>query len=449
MLGVLLALTSLGEADPCGMVPPIALPGVDVPTLARTGAQRTYVSHRTIPGVGGMETMALRPGFVGNVEDFGMLIPFPSPPAIRKIDDDTFAHIEAAVDPPQVNVEIYEPIPVLAVSGGGRRSWGIPKAAVPDVQMEAALGYTEVRVVREEAVGMYEVAVLEAGSPKALELWMEDNDYRYPEGMDDVVRDYVEERWCFVAIKARVGGAEGATPHPGMRDADTSRPRGSTFDGHVQGMAFRFWSDEPVVPMRLSVFNGEAPRNVVYVLADQPVKIADTDDRLVVRQLPGEELYGHLTDPVEVVWTGGGPEDISDTSNAQVDIARAPAQYNGIAADLFAADLLAARSGELILPHEEEEKELLNISEGFGLRGAEVDSLHAQAVDEARAKAAAGALDDVREMHLSVIDGVLPGELIAAENLSLSTYVMPAKRNLERQEPIRPAGQFLSFMKGQ
>ena len=67
--------------------------------IARQGAQRTYVFFKD-----GIETIALRPGFTGSVEDFGMLIPFPSPPALRKIEDDTFAHIEAAIDPPKVVV---------------------------------------------------------------------------------------------------------------------------------------------------------------------------------------------------------------------------------------------------------------------------------------------------------------------------------------------------------
>ena len=120
MIGTLLALTGLVDADPCGMVPPIYLGSGPPPTIERVGAQRTYVMHRQIPGVGGVETMALRPGFTGNVEDFGMLIPFPSPPAIRKIEDDTFAHLENAVDPPEMTVELYEPYPVSRSRSGHR-----------------------------------------------------------------------------------------------------------------------------------------------------------------------------------------------------------------------------------------------------------------------------------------------------------------------------------------
>ncbi len=97
------ALPSDGLADPCGMVPPIQIAGGGAAQLERTGPQRTWVMFRD-----GVETMALRPGFEGNVEDFGMLIPFPSPPGIRKIEDDTFAHLEAAIDPPTLTVEIIE-----------------------------------------------------------------------------------------------------------------------------------------------------------------------------------------------------------------------------------------------------------------------------------------------------------------------------------------------------
>ena len=38
----------------------------------------------------------------------------------------------------------------------------------------------EVAVLKQEAVGMYEVAVLAAGSADSLNKWMTDNGYRYP-----------------------------------------------------------------------------------------------------------------------------------------------------------------------------------------------------------------------------------------------------------------------------
>lgn len=282
-------------ADSCGMVPPVFIPEDQADgALKRTGAQRTYVFYRN-----GMETIALRPGFEGKVDDFGMLIPFPSPPAIRKIEDNVFAHIEGALAPPKVRVTIqkYRPRPRRSA----RRSSGMKKSkssAAP------SLRYDEVRVLSEEAVGMYQVAVLEAGSSAALQRWMDTHGYRYPAGMEKVTDDYVGDRWCFVAIKATVGQAPGVRPQAGMRKTDVKLPDDATFDGHVQGMAFRFAAEEPVIPMRLSVFNGKDPRNVVYVVAETPVKINGVSEGMVLQQMKGEKLHHNLMEKLELVVTG-------------------------------------------------------------------------------------------------------------------------------------------------
>ena len=276
----LLTLLLTGQsvfADPCGMVPPAYIEG-QVP-LQRIGLQKTYVFYKD-----GVETFVIRPGFQGSVEEFGMLIPFPNPPALRKIPDDTFQHIAAAVDPPEIIVDLT-PQPLLELADFAAMGAAPTSSAVNEKE---SLAIDEVRIVKQEAVGMYEVAVIEAGSAKALDGWMTDHGYRYPEGMDDVCNDYVKDKWCFVAIKARVGQKDGVDPKPGMSKADPSRRPGSSFDGHVQGMGFRFRSDELVVPMRLSAFNEGDLHNVVYLLTDEPKKARDLPDGHVVRQLSGE-----------------------------------------------------------------------------------------------------------------------------------------------------------------
>ena len=98
----LLTVCSLSQsslADPCGMVPPIVI-GQEV-AITRTGNQKTYVFFKD-----GVETVVIRPGFIGSVEEFGMLIPFPAVPALRKVADNVFPHIAAAVDPPEVVVDL-------------------------------------------------------------------------------------------------------------------------------------------------------------------------------------------------------------------------------------------------------------------------------------------------------------------------------------------------------
>ena len=68
------------NADPCGMVPPIYT-GAEAP-ITRIGLQQTYVYFDD-----GVESFVIRPGFRGKIDSFGMLIPFPTPPSLRKVPD--------------------------------------------------------------------------------------------------------------------------------------------------------------------------------------------------------------------------------------------------------------------------------------------------------------------------------------------------------------------------
>ncbi len=158
-LAILVVLCSSGPAvaDPCGMVPPIYV--TDNTSIVRVGDEQTYVFYKD-----GIETFVIRPGFSGKVEDFGMLISFPTPPALRKVSEDIFPQIAKAVDPPEIVLDLRPRAdPARALFGASRQTG---RNRLFD---GLALGKDEVRVLKQEAVGMYEVAVLEAGSAAALE----------------------------------------------------------------------------------------------------------------------------------------------------------------------------------------------------------------------------------------------------------------------------------------
>ena len=72
------AAAGVAQADPCGMVPPVPIDPAN-PALTRIDVQQTYVFFKD-----GIEDIVLRPAFEGRVHEFGMLIPFPDVPAIRK-----------------------------------------------------------------------------------------------------------------------------------------------------------------------------------------------------------------------------------------------------------------------------------------------------------------------------------------------------------------------------
>ncbi|MDG1872877.1 MAG: DUF2330 domain-containing protein [Mariniblastus sp.] len=343
-------------SDPCGMVPPIySGPGSPI---ARTGLQQTYVYFDK-----GVESFVIRPGFQGNVDNFGMLIPFPTAPALRKVPDNVFEQVAAAVDPPEVLVDLT---PQLQLEKAANFS--------DDMVIQSEEGqYGQIKVVKQEAVGMYEVAVLRAGSAEALKRWMVQNKFVYPEGMDKVTGEYITEGWCFVAVKTRVGAKADADPRPGQRRARPRMPRGATFNGTVQGLGFRFKTDELVVPMRLSAFNEGDLRNVVYLLSRGGKKIRAIPEEYVVRQISGGDLIRNLTQPLPLRIIGGTEKDIPPWRRKNLKVERDPTSHNGVAKHLFASDVIATGIEGLSHRHEESEKELLRIGEHFGLRGKFID----------------------------------------------------------------------------
>jgi hypothetical protein len=416
------------------MVPPIYVN--DNSSLVRVGDQQTYVFYKD-----GIETFVIRPGFEGKVEDFGMLISFPTPPALRKVSEDIFPQIAAAIDPPEVVIDLRirylrQSLRRLGNSGADPTSRDDPD--------RLKLKREEVRVVREEAVGMYQAVVLEAGSAAALKRWMDDNGYKYPAGMDAVCEEYIALGWCFVAEKAKVGGKANVDPKPGMKGVDTKLPSGSTFDGHVQAMAFRFKTDKLVLPMRLSAYNEGELHNIVYLLTDGPRKIRSIPEEYVVRQLTGEELFRNVTQPLPLRIIGGTEADIQDWQRQSLPQQRDPVPHNGFAKELFASDLLAIKNGQLSHPFEEDEKMLLRIGENFGLRGPEIDKLNLAALDKEREKAVKDALGDIKKMTMTVIDGDFPREVVGAQNLIFGEYKMPARRNSSEfydSKDKKPAGR--------
>jgi len=414
LFAVTCMLAGRTSADPCGMVPPVQV-NADTP-IKRVGAQKTYLFYRD-----GIESFVVRPGFSGKADNFGMLIPFPNVPSIRKVPNNIFPQLAAAVDPPEIRVQLRQFRALAATSDSAQENVSRGK--------KKELKYNQVRVRKKQAVGMYQTVVLEAGSAEALKNWMDEHDYRYPNKMDTAARDYVDAGWCFVAVKARVGSKPKANPKPGMRDADPDLPSGATFDGNVQAMGFRFRSDRLVAPMRLSAYNEGKLHNITYVLTDEPTRIRHIPKKFVRRQLAGEELYDHVTTPLPVRVIGGEWSDLSDQRKAQIRKRRDPDPKNGRAKELFAADLLAAIKDRLVHGYETRKKALLDIEEALDLRGSEIDDLNRSYLADQNRDARKKALKKLRDMTLTVVDGEFPRKILKRENLTFTSYDMPDRKN--------------------
>ena len=199
---------------------------------------------------------------------------------------------------------------------------------------------------------------------------------------------------------------------------------------------FRGWDsdsrpDELVVPMRLSAFNAGEMRNVVYLLTRRTrERFERSPKNTSCVKSPVDSSSTIVTKPLPLRIIGGTEADIPEYQRRDLPQRRNPEPKNGVAQELFAADLLAVSTGNLSLEHEEQEKELLRIGEYFGLRGGEIDKENLAALVQARKT------DDrptvwrmLKDMTMTVVDGDFPREVVANQNLTFAQYQMPAARN--------------------
>jgi hypothetical protein len=174
-------------------------------------------------------------------------------------------------------------------------------------------------------------------------------------------------------------------------------------------MGFRFRTDNPVVPMRLSAYNEGKLHNIVYVFSDRPMKFDQLRPKFIKRQISGDQLLKNMTEPLKVKVIGGTLEQAEKWGYlSRPQYSRDPAPHNGNALDLFSADLMSASQDRLSHPFEEREKELLKVGERLGLRGKEVDEQIGKIIRKERRKGLDEVKQEFSKMTLTVIEGDSP-----------------------------------------
>ena len=170
------------------------------------------------------------------------------------------------------------------------------------------------------------------------------------------------------------------------------------------------------------------------------MKARDLPAGHVVRQVSGEELLHNVTKPLPLRIIGGDFDDIPEHRRNSLKHERNPTPHNGIAKILFAGDLEASRTKQLSHHHEELEKELLAIGEHLNLRGKEIDALNHGTLKAEQEEIAASAIDQLKGMTMTVIDGDFDREVVAKDNVYFTGFEMNPGRNTPQRYNARTFG---------
>jgi len=181
------------------------------------------------------EHLILSVSFHGDAEEFAWVIPVPNLPEITVTDAELFWELSEFT--------------AVEVNGGGGGFYCYGEGAAPPPE-------NGVDVIEEQVVGPYATAILSATNATALGYWLNANGYIFPEDGEEIVSEYIEKEWYFVATK--INAIEEGTGY-------------TLAEGAIEPIVLSFASNQTVYPLRissLSTTTATPPEILLYVLAD-------------------------------------------------------------------------------------------------------------------------------------------------------------------------------------
>ena len=143
--------------------------------------------------------------FQGDVEDFAVVIPVPTfveREQINVADRALVEHLDAYTAPRLV--EYHDPDPCMRYDM--RMNKSMNDAAQPSAmqELDAAGRSTGVTIEASYTVGEYDILILSAEESSGLIRWLDENDYRIPQGASSVVESYLKQDMRFFVAKVNL-----------------------------------------------------------------------------------------------------------------------------------------------------------------------------------------------------------------------------------------------------
>jgi hypothetical protein len=158
-------------------------------------------------------------GYTGRPEEFSWILPIQGGPDVRveladvrflaALDDATGAQVEPVRTPERQCPVCYTPPPAVQYVCGRQSPAAYDSAGRGAFADAAASADASVTVLREEAVGPYQVTTLRGSDAGALREWLNTNHYVVPAALEPVLDHYVGLHMDFVALRLRDGAGAG------------------------------------------------------------------------------------------------------------------------------------------------------------------------------------------------------------------------------------------------
>jgi len=212
-----------------------------------------------------VETFTVQPKFEGDAPDFGMVIPTPSQPKLDEMPKDFFR-----------SLAVYTILKRREMPNtGSKRGW---KGVLSNHDFRAfgifGGGGTQAKlppqviVVESGIVGSLDYKIIKAENAEDLFAWLRDHKYNYA-GDVETLNHYVRKKWFFTVMK--------------IDTMQMVRGPDGRFTGNVSPTRFRFTTDKPVYPLKITALSVKKQTEALFYV-QAPYKV----------DLPGEFTYQYM-----------------------------------------------------------------------------------------------------------------------------------------------------------
>ena len=286
---LILTMSCPALADGKFFAPPEAVPP-DLPY------QRAFIAHD-----GSRELLVLQSKYVGNVGDFGWVVPVPSLPDLASMSRDNCDWLFRKLDRMTAPKAVY---PYEWVIGGVFLLWVasltyavvlgfLQQFNVVSYKFKPSVGHAgcasafffvlmvylvltslpmcgmtdrDIEVLHEAQVGIYNIKVISAKDTKPLIEWLQERGYGFSTSDRDAFREYINRKWCFVTARVNAKEKEESlVEHEGL----------------VMPLVMLFKAKQPVYPLALTGTAGKDTMILLYLLAAH--KLIDPEKRFELK----------------------------------------------------------------------------------------------------------------------------------------------------------------------
>jgi hypothetical protein len=231
------------------------------------GTLKNKTSQVILVRDGNRNVITMYNDFKGNLKDFAMVVPVPvvlQKKDIKVVEQSIFNTLNEYSQPRLV--EYYDQNPCNQYEFDSFR-----KSKMPGVMSEVVVtanGYKRdkdlgVRIEAKYLVGEYDILILSANESAGLKTWLNENEYKIPEGAEEVLEPYIKSNLKFFVVK--------------VNETEKKKLPGN----FLRPIQISFSSPKFMLPIRLGMANADGDQDMIVYAFTKKGRIEATNYRTV------------------------------------------------------------------------------------------------------------------------------------------------------------------------